>query len=100
MLFLSLTSSSKKTLKLYILFLTHLLKKLNINYSLFNLPKKTKKITLLKSPHVYKKSKEQFEICYFNTTFIFKSEVDIKILKYLVLNKPKSLNLKVKLLER
>jgi len=43
--------------------LTELKKKYpNLSGSLSRLPTKIKKITLLKSPHIYKKSREQFEI--------------------------------------
>jgi len=42
------------------------LKKINkiqsVSASLIRLPTRIKKITLIKSPHVYKKSREQFEI--------------------------------------
>lgn len=100
MLLFSLTSSSKNSLKVYIVFLTYIFNKLKINYSIFNLQKKKRKITLLKSPHVYKKSKEQFEISHFKTIISIKSNMDSQIIKYLILNKPKSLNIKLKFMER
>jgi small subunit ribosomal protein S10 len=42
------------------------------NYA--SLPKKVIKITVLKSPHVNKKSKEQFEIKYLNAIICIKSD--------------------------
>jgi len=68
---------------------------------MIRLPLKKKKITLLKSPHVYKKAKEHFEICCFKTTFLIKmSDIQIPCVKYLVFNKPKTLNLKLIFLEK
>jgi small subunit ribosomal protein S10 len=55
-------SANLKLLSLYILYLTTILKKLSIKYSVRFNPTTQKKLTLLKSPHVYKKHKEQFSI--------------------------------------
>lgn len=55
-------SANLKLLSLYILYLTTILKKLNIKCVVRFNPTKKKKLTLLKSPHVYKKHKEQFFI--------------------------------------
>ncbi|MBL4623632.1 MAG: hypothetical protein JKY42_00565 [Flavobacteriales bacterium] len=91
-----LSSNSKKSLVLYILFLKLLFKKLKLNFSVFNLPSTKKRLTLLKSPHVYKKSKEHFEIKNFKVLFSFNSFIEINTLKYLMLNKPHSVVLKLK----
>lgn len=93
---IKLSSYSQKTLNLYIEFLKLNFKKVNIKFSKFDLPKTKKKITLLKSPHVYKKSKEHFEIKKFKTVFVFKDFVNITTLKHLVLNKPHSIILTLK----
>jgi small subunit ribosomal protein S10 len=70
--------------------------------SLITLPVKFKRFTLLRSPHVYKKAKEQFEsrihsvflkiTCDKSDNFLVQSK-----LKSLLLNKPKSILLKIKL---
>jgi ribosomal protein S10 len=91
-----INSSSKKSLNLYCYFLNFLFKKLNTKKSFFNFPTTKKRITLLKSPHVYKKSKEQFEIKTYSSIIIVKCKIEIKTLKYLLLNKPKSVILKLK----
>jgi len=93
---ITLSSSSKKSLNLYIKFLSVMFKNLNINHSLFNLPTTRKRIALLKSPHVYKKSKEHFEIRNFKTTLSFNSFIEAETLKYLLFSKPKSVILKLK----
>ena len=91
-----LKSSSKKSLNLYSAFLKLLFGKLNIEYSSFNLPTTKKRIALLKSPHVYKKFKEHFEIRNYKIIFCFSSFSNVKVLKYLFFNKPKSVLLRFK----
>lgn len=91
-----LSSSSKKSLNLYIQFLSIIFKNLNINHSIFNLPTTRKRIALLKSPHVYKKSKEHFEIRNYRITLSFNSFLETETLKYLLFSKPKSVILKLK----
>jgi ribosomal protein S10 len=92
---LKLISLNKKSLILYNSFLLNIFNKLNIKYSIINLPKKKKIITLLKSPHVYKKARKQFE---FNT---YKKIINIKInlkfntLKFLILNKPQNIKISI-----
>ena len=45
------------------------------NISKVNLKKKKKKFTLLKSPHVHKKAREQFELCVYKSVIICGSKV-------------------------
>lgn len=93
---ITICSIDKTLLGIYLTFLKNILKKLNIVYTSTNLPLKIKKITLLKSPHVHKKAREQFEIKKFKKLFIIKN---LKLSKYLIfvfLNKPKFIKIKVK----
>ena len=93
---ITICSIDKTLLGIYLTFLKNILKKLNIVYTSTNLPLKIKKITLLKSPHVHKKAREQFEIKKFKNLFIIKN---LKLSKYLIfvfLNKPKFIKIKVK----
>ena len=94
---IKLKSVYKESLILYTQFLNFFLKKLFIKVSIFTLPKKRKRITLLKSPHVNKTAKEQFEVFYYQTLITVKEPVELKKIKYLFLNKPKSIQLKIKL---
>jgi len=94
---IKLKSVYKESLLLYIQFLKFFLTKLFGNISIFTLPKIRKRITLLKSPHVNKTAKEQFEIVYYQTLITIKEPVELKKIKYLFLNKPKSIQLKIKL---
>jgi len=93
---LKIKSLSQESLNLYKEFLKITLKKININFSLFNLPTKKKRITLLKSPHVNKSSREQFEIKYFNTIIQVKSILNPNLLKILLINKPKIVTVSIK----
>jgi small subunit ribosomal protein S10 len=94
---LILKSYSKESLSLYVSHLQILILRLNIKASIFNFPKKRKVITLLKSPHVNKKAKEQFELKYFKTSIFFTNGLSLKVVKNILVNKPKSVSLKIKM---
>ena len=95
---LLITSINKKTLFLYTEFILIILKKNNINYNFFSLPIKRKKVCLLKSPHVNKIAKENFQIKFFKNSFIFNINlISKKEIKWLFLNKPRCLHLSLKL---
>lgn len=52
-------------MSIYALYIKKLLTNLNIETTFFFLPTKERKLILLRSPHVNKKSKEHFKIQYF-----------------------------------
>jgi ribosomal protein S10 len=89
---ITLTTFNLETLKIYIKFIDFLFQKTKINYKKFTQRKK-KKITLLKSPHVNKKAREQFEVCSYKTTLIIESRICSNLLKLIFLNKPKFIKL-------
>ena len=89
-------SIDKTLLDIYLSFLQTLFKKLNIVYTSTNLPVKTKKITLLKSPHVHKKAREQFEVKRFTKLFTVRDFKTTKYLIFIFLNKPKFIKIKLK----
>jgi ribosomal protein S10 len=91
-----INSSSKKSLVLYTKFLTIIFKKLNLTFSVFSSPTTRKRVTLLKSPHVFKKAKEHFEIKNFQTILSFNYCIETKALKFILLNKPKSITMQFK----
>ena len=93
---ITVCSIDKTLLNIYLSFLENILKKLNLAYTSTNLPLKTKKITLLKSPHVHKKAREQFEIKKFKKLFTIKNFKISKSLIFIFLNKPKFIKIKVK----
>lgn len=93
---LKIKSVSKKSLKFYILILKSILYRLNINFSLVILPKKIKKIILLKSPHVNKKAWEQFQLITYTFCFFFKSPISVNLLKFFTINKPKNIKISIK----
>lgn len=92
---LKLESVHKKTLSLYIRFLTKVCCSLETQYKIIHFPTNFKTLTFLKSPHVFKKSKEHFFIKKYKTCFYIKA--NIKNFKYLMLNKPHTIKVVVKL---
>ena len=93
---LILTSSNKESLVLYKIVLTKIFAKLNIQFKYFDLPTTKKRITLNKSPHVNKTAREQFELRNYKVVFQVFRTVDNLALKYVFLNKPKTIKIKIK----
>jgi len=90
-----INSINQAVLTVYAIFLSKIFKKLSIKYSLTHLPINNKRITLLKSPHVHKSSREQFEVKTYKLVITVFSSVPTSLLQFLILNKPKSLKVKV-----
>ena len=65
-----------------------ILTELNVPFRIINIPRKRTRITLLKSPHVNKKSREQFQLISHKVIFCILTELNILTLKYIILNKP------------
>ena len=59
---IKIESVNNKILKLYVRFLLKLLSSVNTAAKTINLPTLKKRVTFLKSPHVFKKAKEHFKI--------------------------------------
>ena len=95
MLKIKIKSINHDALKLYTTFLSNIFTKRDITYNITNLPIKIKKLTLLKSPHVYKKAREQFQIIRNSKLISIKSKINNSILKYILINKPKMITLKI-----
>jgi small subunit ribosomal protein S10 len=93
---IKITTFNEKSLTIYGVFIKRLLNKLGTNFSFIKLPKKTKKLTLLKSPHVHKKAREQFEQNIYKNLITIKTECELGFLKLLAINKPKNIKLKIK----
>ncbi len=91
-------SSCNYTLKAYVSYLELLFKKLNLTVSVFYLPSSERKLTLLKSPHVYKKAKEQFKIATYKVVLSvdLTNKVPVNQISYLLINKPKAVFIKIK----
>jgi len=91
-------SSCNYTLKAYVSYLDLLFKRLNLNISVFYLPSSERKLTLLKSPHVYKKAKEQFKIATYKVVISvdLTNKVSVNQIGYLLINKPKAVFIKIK----
>jgi ribosomal protein S10 len=88
----------KTILFFYLNFLVFFFKKIHFkNFSIQNLPTKKKRLTLLKSPHVNKKAKEQFELKIYKTAIYINNIKTKNFLKFLIFNKPKNIKLKFKI---
>jgi len=91
-------SLNKETLFHYKKFLVKIFNIQNIKTSCFFLPKRIKKITVLKSTHVYKKARDQFELRQYKLLVIARlNNFNFKVLNYILLNKPKLIKLKFKI---
>ena len=95
---LSMKSVNAKILEFYKTFLKKVLLNLNLKYSLIGMPTKIKRITLLKSPHVNKKAREQFEMRTYKTTINIHN-IKIRNLRYIIFNKPKAVTVAFKTMQ-
>lgn len=93
---LKIKSIDEKSLKIYLTKIEKVLKTIKIDYKLFNLPKKRRRITLLKSPHVNKTAREQFEIIHYTSVIQLFSANKFYAFKILTLNKPKTVKVSIK----
>lgn len=93
---IKLISIHKNLLEIYSSYLINFLRGKEVSITLSGQPVKSKKLTLFRSPHVNKKSKEQFIVYEYKkiiycSSFFFNSSI-----KKLFLNKPNSLFIKIK----
>jgi len=93
---LSIKSFNPNSFYAYVKFIKCLLRKLDIDFTQINLPIKKKRITLLKSPFINKKAREQFEIKFYKSMIQIKGELDFFTLKTLLMNKSSTIQFKVK----
>jgi small subunit ribosomal protein S10 len=93
MIKIKIKSLDQASILLYKKFITKIILKLNFPFTTSNMPNKKKRVTLLKSPHVNKKAREQFQVTTYKTCFEIESAVHIRILKYIILNKPKTVKI-------
>ena len=90
---LKIKSLSKESILLYRDFIITTLNKLDIYHSVVYLPTNKKRITLLKSPHVNKTSKEQFQVTSYKMIFELNFRLNTRELKVLFRNKPKTVRM-------
>lgn len=90
---IKLKSLNKKMLTNYETMLKGLFQTQHVTFSMFNLPSNKRRITILKSPHVYKKAREQFEIKNYKTIIMVKNLQHSILIKKILINKPKGVNI-------
>jgi|LauGreSuBDMM15SN_2_FD.fasta_scaffold150043_2 small subunit ribosomal protein S10 len=93
---IKIKSLNKSSITFYQKFVKNILDKMNIKYSIFNLPVKQKRLTILKSPHVNKSAREQFEVKFYSFILQINKNFNLYTLKMLFLNKPKSITASLK----
>jgi len=92
---IKITTFNKKSLEIYEAFVLNILNKLKIPFVSIRLPNKITRLTLLKSPHVHKKAREQFEQKTFKVLIEINNDINISLLKLIAINKPKNIKLKI-----
>ena len=93
---INLKSLNKESLHLYKTFLIKILEKISIDYKTFDLPTKQKRITLLKSPHVNKSAREQFELKAYKSVIYISNKISSEKIKFIIINKPKTIKVNIK----
>lgn len=96
---LIIKSVDKMSIQLYSDYLKRNLTKANIDYTFTGLPTTFKRISLLKSPHVHKKAFEQFELRKYKNLFTLKLGKDQNYFYSFIINKPKTVNVKLQKFE-
>ncbi len=86
----------KDSINLYHKFLRATFTKLNYNFTGVGLPTEYKTLTLQKAAHVNKKAKENFGLRTYNQVFTVKEEVSTNCLKFVMLNKPQGVSIKMR----
>lgn len=90
---LKIESLDNKVLALYIKFLIKVLCICKITPKIFYLPRTVKRFTFLKSPHVFKKSKEHFDVKKHRALII--CNFNLQKLKLFLLNRPGAIKIKI-----
>lgn len=94
---INLKSFSQNMLKFYISFFFTLIPAAIINFKMQ--PIKQKRLTLLRSPHKYKKAQEHFQLKIYKAVLTVEI-VDISKLFLLLTNKPQGVHLNIKIKQR
>jgi small subunit ribosomal protein S10 len=95
---LKASSFDSKILNIFFFFLLNLFKKYYLQTNLIFFKRKEKKVTLLKSAHVHKKAREQFQITKISFLIMFqvpKAKV-IDFFSLVKLNTPKTIDIRFK----
>lgn len=90
MINLNIKSLDRNSILLYKAFIVASLNKFNVSFNIVSLPGRRVRTALLKSSHVDKKSREQFQLTSHRLIFRVKIKLNSLILRSIVLNKPKT----------
>jgi len=93
---LNIKSLDLITLRLFVSFLQLLFRCLKIHdFKIFFLPIKKRRLTILKSPHVHKKARQQFELTIYKVCINIENKNIVSILPHIFINKPKNVKISV-----
>jgi small subunit ribosomal protein S10 len=95
---INIKSFDKTILNIYTTFLINMFNNSNIKFSFVGIPIKKKRITLLKSPHVHKKAREQFELRVYTKKFFVVNIKQFEVFTKVLINKPKLITVNIKYL--
>lgn len=90
---IKLESVNSKILSLYTKFLLKVLLLGGVKTKIIYLPKKIKRLTFLKSPHVFKKAKEHFQLI--KSSAFLVCVVNLQSMKPFLLNRPNTIKIKI-----
>lgn len=93
---LRLKGVCKESMLLYSTFLRTIFTKLNYNFTGVGLPTEYKTLTLQSSIHVNKKAKDNFGVRTYNHVFTVKEDVSTNCLKFVMMNKPAGVSIKLR----
>lgn len=85
-------------LEIYLNFLINISKKMNFSLKIQMLPLTISRIALYKSPHVYKKAKDHYEIRQYRAVIHLEKFEHINLIKKILANKPIELTCKLQIL--
>ena len=96
LIILKLKTVDVRSLNLYKTFLNKILLRLSLKFKIVPLPTKKVLLTLNKSPHVNKTAREQFMLHQFKSVVYISTSLNLNIIKYIIINKPNNMVVKIK----
>jgi len=93
---LIIKSNKLYLLEIYLKFLQNLSKIYNFSVVAKFLPKKIIKFSVYRSPHIFKKSKEHYQTCWYTYVIYIDNLTNINLLKLFLTNKPTEVICKIK----
>jgi ribosomal protein S10 len=94
---LTIISASNRILNLYKEFLKRQLNRASVKHSFAYLPKRQRVFALFRSPHVFKRSLENFDFFRYRISCSIEKSISKPLFFFLILNKPKAIRIRFSL---